>query len=72
MEQEAQEKLREIQQNTMNEAENEEEVLARQDEYIQHPLFETLQKFTDDLHDFVIKQREKNELRLQENEEEKN
>ena len=56
----------------MNEAENEEEVLARQDEYIQHPLFETLQKYTDDLHDFVIKQREKNELRLQENEEEKN
>jgi hypothetical protein len=39
MEQEAQEKLREIQQNTMNEAENEEEVLARQEEYIQHPLF---------------------------------
>lgn len=34
MEQEAQEKLREIQQNTMNDAENEEEVLARQDEYI--------------------------------------
>ena len=55
----------------MQEAENEEEVVLRQDEYKQHPMFARLSLYTEELKDYIIEKRRLNEELLAQKELEK-
>lgn len=56
----------------MQEAENEEEVKLRADEYKNHPLFSLLQLYTEELKDYIEEKRKKQaELQLQREQEKK-
>ena len=56
----------------MQEAENEEEVVLRQDEYKQHPMFARLSLYTEELKDYIIEKRRLHEELLAQKELEKN
>jgi hypothetical protein len=46
--------MKENEQTTLNEVENEEEVLARQDEYLDHALFEILQVHSREMEELAL------------------